>query len=82
MNPTITHPRPEQSTTRATPHAPSRATRRRAAFWLLAFVFAATMLHHPADPAVWLAWAVPGRPGLIVAALAQAGLPCSWPGRW
>jgi MFS family permease len=44
MNPTITHPRPEQSTTRATPQATSRATRRRAAFWLLAFVFAATML--------------------------------------
>ena len=31
MNPAITHPRPELSTTRATPHAPSRATRRRAA---------------------------------------------------
>ena len=31
MNPAITHPRPELSTTRTTPHAPSRATRRRAA---------------------------------------------------
>ena len=44
MNPTITHPRPEQSMTSAAPPAPSRATRHRAAFWLLAFVFAATML--------------------------------------
>ena len=30
MNPAITHQRPEQSTTRATPHAPSGATHRRA----------------------------------------------------
>ena len=39
MNTTITDPRPPQATIRATPRAP-----RRAAFWLLAFVFAATML--------------------------------------
>jgi MFS family permease len=44
MNTTLTNPRPERLMTRATPPAPSRATRRRAAFWLLAFVFAATML--------------------------------------
>jgi MFS family permease len=40
MNTTITKPRPERAMTSPTPPAP----RRRAAFWLLAFVFAATML--------------------------------------
>ena len=40
MNTTITKPRPQRAMTSATPPAP----RRRAAFWLLAFVFAATML--------------------------------------
>ena len=40
MNTTITKPRPERAMTSAAPPAP----RRRAAFWLLAFVFAATML--------------------------------------
>ena len=44
MNTTLANPRPERLMTRATPPAPSRATRRRAAFWLLAFVFATTML--------------------------------------
>ena len=44
MNTTLTDPRPERLMTRATPPAPSRTARRRAAFWLLAFVFAATML--------------------------------------
>ena len=40
MNPTIIDPGPQHVMLKATPHAP----RRRAAFWLLAFVFAATML--------------------------------------
>jgi hypothetical protein len=40
MNPTITDPRPQRAMIRATPHAP----RRRVAFWLMAFVFAATVL--------------------------------------
>jgi len=40
MTATITDPRPRQALVRPAPHAP----RRRAAFWLLAFVFAATML--------------------------------------
>ncbi len=44
MNTTLTHPRPERLMTRLTPPAARPATRRRAAFWLLAFVFAATML--------------------------------------
>ena len=44
MNTTLANPRPERLMTRETPPAPSRATRRRAAFWLLAFVFATTML--------------------------------------
>lgn len=39
MNTTITDPRPRPATTAPPPRAP-----RRAAFWLLAFVFAATML--------------------------------------
>ena len=43
MNSTLTDRRPERLMTRATA-APSRTARRRAAFWLLAFVFAATML--------------------------------------
>src|ERR1700732_5427185 len=40
MTTPITPPRPRQAMVRPAPHAP----RRRAAFWLLAFVFAATML--------------------------------------
>ena len=44
MNSTVTDRRPERLMTRATPPAPSRTFRHRAAFWLLAFVFAATML--------------------------------------
>ncbi len=45
MNPTITDARWQRSMATASPHAPSRrTTRRRVAFWLLAFVFAATML--------------------------------------
>jgi MFS family permease len=53
MSATITGPHHDRSIIMATPHAPSqipspelseRPTRRRVAFWLLAFVFAATML--------------------------------------
>ncbi len=44
MNPTLTDPRPPHPVSTAAPSAPRLATRRRAAFWLLAFVFAATML--------------------------------------
>src|SRR5579859_2253477 len=44
MNPTLTDPRPAHPVITAAPSAPRLANRRRAAFWLLAFVFAATML--------------------------------------
>src|ERR1700689_2016523 len=45
MNPAITDDRPQRPIAMATPaEIGRRATRRRVAFWLLAFVFAAAML--------------------------------------